>query len=86
MTAITRVSVREGYDGPFRPLATFRFDGTQVTVDWHDDGYRKDVEANGLGAMVGGVFTILRPSDGAAFFNALPQVYSRSTLMKVETS
>jgi hypothetical protein len=79
-----RVSMRQGYAGALQPLATFRFDGTSVHAEWHDDGYGKDVEAHGIVAMVNGKATELRPGDGEAFIRALPLAYSGSTLMVVQ--
>lgn len=76
------VSMRD--QGKLVPLATFRLDQGQVLATYHDTGYRDEIEQQGIGAMVGGNFKVLKPSDGQEFFDAIELAYSQSTLMVVE--
>jgi hypothetical protein len=80
------VSMHDSLDGKLVLLASFQFENGRVVAVYHDAGYGRDIEQNGIGAMVGSDFKILRPSDGKPFYDALDAVYSQSTLMEVSAS
>jgi hypothetical protein len=78
-----RVSVRRGSEGELETMATFVLDGDQVLADWESEGYRRDVEENGIRAVVHGALTRLRPADGRAFYEALDLAYWQSSMVVV---
>jgi len=65
------------------PLAAFQLDAGRVIATYNDPGYRTEIETNGIGAMIGGQLKVVRPGDGAEFYDAIDPAYSRSTLMVV---
>ncbi len=78
-----RVSMRKGSEGELETMATFMLDGDQVLADWESEGYRRDLEENGIRAMVDGALTRLRPADGRAFYEALDLAYWQSSMVVV---
>jgi hypothetical protein len=85
---VKRLFVREGLDGEIIALATFRMDGDQLSVDWHSDHFRAQVEEFGISALdvETGEVKQLRTSQGKAFFDGLEAAYGRNIMMMLVPS
>lgn len=67
------------------PLATFTLEGDQVTAEYFDERYRREVTSSGIFLIVEGEARArcLTPADGAAFFHNLERGYANSSFIAV---
>lgn len=69
-------------DGPIerRPLATFYLEADELRVVWHDELGQRFLESSG----VRGDDRRVWPSEGRAFWDALPQAFKRASTTVLE--